>query len=151
MKVVVTVPNDYLGNVTGDLISRRGMIINTDDQRQVVKLVTAEVPLDKLFGYTTSLRGMSQGWASSTMEFLEYRQMPRSLMDEVLAEQAGREEVRPRAARKNGNGRHQGPLIVGRPFKSAPLARRAPAILAIQGQGCRAAFTAWSMPASELR
>jgi len=88
MKVVVTVPNDYLGNVTADLNSRRGMIIDTDD-RGVVKLVTAEVPLDKLFGYTTSLRGMSQGRASSTMEFLEYRQMPRGLMDEVLAEQSG--------------------------------------------------------------
>ena len=81
-------PRDFVGNVTGDLNRRRGMIINTDD-RGVVKLVTAEVPLDKLFGYTTSLRGMSQGRASSTMEFLEYRQMPRSLMDEVLAEQAG--------------------------------------------------------------
>ncbi len=88
MKVVVTVPNDYLGNVTADLNSRRGMIIDTDD-RGIVKLVTAEVPLDKLFGYTTSLRGMSQGRASSTMEFLEYRQMPKSLMDEVLAEQSG--------------------------------------------------------------
>jgi elongation factor G len=85
MKVVVTVPNDYLGNVTGDMMSRRGMIIDTDD-RGVVKLVTCEVPLSEMFGYTTSLRGMSQGRASSTMEFLEYRQMPTNLMKEVLAE-----------------------------------------------------------------
>jgi elongation factor G len=83
MKVVVTVPNDYLGNVTGDMMSRRGMIIDTDD-RGVVKLVTCEVPLSEMFGYTTSLRGMSQGRASSTMEFLEYRQMPAGLMKEVL-------------------------------------------------------------------
>ncbi|MGE4198880.1 MAG: elongation factor G, partial [Phycisphaerales bacterium] len=86
MKVVVTVPNDYLGNVTGDMASRRGMIIDTED-RGVVKLLTCEVPLAEMFGYTTSLRGMSQGRASNTMEFLEYRQMPMSLMKEVLEDQ----------------------------------------------------------------
>jgi elongation factor G len=83
MKVVVTVPEDYIGNVTGDISSRRGMIIDTDD-RGHVKLVTAEIPLSELFGYTTSLRGMSQGRASATMEFLEYRAMPTNLMKEVL-------------------------------------------------------------------
>ncbi|MBX3410569.1 MAG: elongation factor G [Phycisphaeraceae bacterium] len=88
MKVVVTVPNDYLGNVTGDINSRRGMIIDTED-RDPVKLVTCEVPLSEMFGYTTSLRGMSQGRASSTMEFLEYRQMPTSMMKEILEEQQG--------------------------------------------------------------
>jgi elongation factor G len=88
MKVVVTVPNDYLGNVTGDISSRRGMIIDTDD-RGVVKLVTAEIPLDQLFGYTTSLRGMSQGRASATMEFLEYRPMPRSLQEAVVEADRG--------------------------------------------------------------
>jgi len=88
MKVVVTVPNDYLGNVTGDISSRRGMIIDTED-RGVVKLVTCEVPLSEMFGYTTSLRGMSQGRASSTMEFLEYRPMPSSLMKEVVEAQQG--------------------------------------------------------------
>jgi len=88
MKVVVTVPNDYLGNVTGDISSRRGMIIDTDD-RGVVKLVTCEVPLSEMFGYTTSLRGMSQGRASSTMEFLEYRPMPRNLQEEVLEASKG--------------------------------------------------------------
>ena len=85
MKVVITVPNEYLGNVTGDVSSRRGMIIDTDD-RGVVKLVNCEIPLSELFGYTTSLRGMSQGRASATMEFLEYRQMPRSLQEEMLGE-----------------------------------------------------------------
>ncbi len=89
MKVVVTVPNDYLGNVTGDISSRRGMIIDTED-RGVVKLVTCEVPLSEMFGYTTSLRGMSQGRASSTMEFLEYRQMPTGLMKALLEEQQGK-------------------------------------------------------------
>jgi elongation factor G len=83
MKVVVTVPDDYLGNVTGDISSRRGMIIDTDD-RGHVKLVTAEIPLSELFGYTTSLRGMSQGRASNTMEFLEYRAMPASMVKAVI-------------------------------------------------------------------
>ncbi len=85
MKVVVTVPNEYLGNITGDMNARRGMIIDTDD-RGVVKLITCEVPLSEMFGYATALRGMSQGRASNTMEFLQYRQMPAGLMKEVLAE-----------------------------------------------------------------
>jgi elongation factor G len=89
MKVVVTVPNDYLGNVTADMNSRRGMIIDTED-RGVVKLVSCEVPLSEMFGYTTSLRGMSQGRASSTMEFLEYRPMPSSMMKEILEAQSGK-------------------------------------------------------------
>lgn len=83
MKVVVTVPNEYLGNITGDISSRRGMIIDTED-RGVVKLVTSEIPLSELFGYTTAIRGMSQGRASASMEFLEYRQMPAGLMKEIV-------------------------------------------------------------------
>ncbi|MDQ7014237.1 MAG: elongation factor G [Planctomycetota bacterium] len=83
MKVVVISPEDYIGNVTGDLSSRRGMIVDTED-RGVVKAITAEVPLSQMFGYTTTLRGMSQGRASSTMEFLEYRAMPASMAKEVI-------------------------------------------------------------------
>ncbi len=82
MKVVVTVPNEFIGNVTGDMMSRRGLIIDTDD-RGIIKLVTCEVPLSEMFGYTTSLRGMSQGRASNTMEFLEYRPMPANLIKEI--------------------------------------------------------------------
>ncbi|MFG0259233.1 MAG: elongation factor G [Phycisphaerales bacterium JB041] len=83
MKVVVISPEDYIGNVTGDLSSRRGMIVDTED-RGIIKAITAEVPLSQMFGYTTSLRGMSQGRASSTMEFLEYRAMPASMAKEVI-------------------------------------------------------------------
>ncbi len=83
MKVVITVPEDYLGNVTGDISSRRGMIVDTED-RGNAKIVTCQVPLSEMFGYTTALRGMSQGRASNTMEFLEYRQMPASLMKGVV-------------------------------------------------------------------
>ena len=84
MKVVITVPDDYIGNVTGDLSSRRGMIVDTED-RGVVKIVTAEVPLSEMFGYTTVLRGLSQGRASNTLEFQEYRPMPPSMAAEVIA------------------------------------------------------------------
>ncbi|CAN5837066.1 elongation factor G [soil metagenome] len=86
MKVVVTVPEDYFGAVTGDISSRRGMITEQED-RGVVKLVTCEVPLSEMFGYTTTLRSLSQGRASNTMEFMEYRAMPRSLQEEVVKAQ----------------------------------------------------------------
>ncbi len=83
MKVVITTPEDYLGNVTGDLSSRRGMIHDSED-RGNVKIVTAEVPLSEMFGYTTTLRGLSQGRASSVMEFQKYAPMPASLQREVI-------------------------------------------------------------------
>jgi elongation factor G len=92
MKVVVTVPNDYLGNITGDISSRRGMIIDTED-RDPVKMVTSEIPLSELFGYTTSLRGMSQGRASATMEFVEYRAMPASIQREMMEEKSKGEKA----------------------------------------------------------
>ncbi|MCW5765929.1 MAG: elongation factor G [Phycisphaeraceae bacterium] len=83
MRVVVTVPEEYFGAVTGDISSRRGMITEQED-RGPVKLVTCEVPLSEMFGYTTTLRSLTQGRASNTMEFLEYRPMPRNLMEEVV-------------------------------------------------------------------
>ncbi len=84
MKVVVTTPNEYIGNVTGDLSSRRGMILDQED-KGMIKEITAEVPLSELFGYTTVLRGLSQGRAANSMEFQEYRPMPASLQKEVIA------------------------------------------------------------------
>lgn len=84
MKVVITTPEDYLGNVTGDLSSRRGMIMDTED-RGMVKIIHAEVPLSEMFGYTTTLRGLSQGRASNVMEFEKYAPMPRNLQEEVIA------------------------------------------------------------------
>lgn len=86
MKLVVTTPDEFFGNVSGDIASRRGQIVDSE-VRGVVRLVTAEVPLSELFGYTTSLRSMSQGRASSSMEPLTYRIMPDRLKDEVLAKQ----------------------------------------------------------------
>jgi len=83
MKIVVTTPDDYLGNVTGDLNRRRGMIVETE-QRGNTRLVTAEAPLAEMFGYSTTLRGMSQGRASYSMEPLTYRPVPPSTAKEIL-------------------------------------------------------------------
>jgi elongation factor G len=83
MKVSVVTPDEYFGSVSGDLASRRGNIIDSE-LRGVVRIITAEVPLSEMFGYTTSLRGMTQGRATSTMEPAAYRQMPDRLRDEVL-------------------------------------------------------------------
>jgi len=84
MKVVITTPEEFLGNITGDLSSRRGMIVDTID-RGTTKEIIAEVPLSEMFGYTSVLRGLTQGRAANSMEFLEYRPMPASLAREVLA------------------------------------------------------------------
>ncbi|MEM9560681.1 MAG: elongation factor G, partial [Planctomycetota bacterium] len=83
MKVVITTPEEYFGNVTGDLSSRRGMIVEQED-RGIVKQITAEVPLSEMFGYTTVLRGLSQGRAANSMEFLKYAPMPTNLAQEVI-------------------------------------------------------------------
>ncbi|MBL0926261.1 MAG: elongation factor G [Phycisphaerales bacterium] len=87
MKLVVTTPEDYIGSVTGDISSRRGMIVNTEE-RGNTRLITAEVPLSELFGYSTALRSMSQGRASSVMEPLDYRPLPPNLVKEVTAGKA---------------------------------------------------------------
>ncbi len=84
MKVIITTPEDYFGGVSGDLASRRGQITDSE-VRGNARIISAEVPLSEMFGYTTVLRGMTQGRASSTMEPAEYRVMPPSLSEEVLA------------------------------------------------------------------
>ena len=83
MKVIITTPDEFFGSVSGDLSSRRGQI-NDSELRGVVRIINAEVPLSEMFGYTTVLRGMTQGRASSTMEPAEYRLMPENLKKEVL-------------------------------------------------------------------
>jgi elongation factor G len=85
MKVVVTTPEDFVGNVTGDLNRRRGMIVNSD-QRGNTRIVEAEVPLSEMFGYTTELRSMSQGRASSVMEPLKYAPVPTQVKNAILEE-----------------------------------------------------------------
>ncbi len=84
MKVVITTPDEYIGSVTGDVSSRRGMITGTEE-RGNTRLITAEVPLSEMFGYTTVLRSLTQGRATSTMEPLEYRPLPPNMVKEVTA------------------------------------------------------------------
>lgn len=83
MKVVITTPDEYFGSVTGDISSRRGMIVD-QDERGNARIITAEVPLSEMFGYTTALRSMSQGRATSSMEPLEYRPLPPNMVKEVV-------------------------------------------------------------------
>jgi elongation factor G len=85
MKVTITTPEDFLGNVTGDLNKRRGVIV---DQRTSgnSRIIDAEVPLSEMFGYTTELRSMSQGRAASAMEPLKYAPVPSNVQKAVLEE-----------------------------------------------------------------
>ncbi|MEX2216938.1 MAG: elongation factor G [Phycisphaeraceae bacterium] len=83
MKVLVTTPDEFMGNVTGDLNRRRGIIMESE-QRSNTRILTAECPLSEMFGYATAVRGMSQGRASYTMEPLDYRQVPDSVTKTVL-------------------------------------------------------------------
>jgi elongation factor G len=83
MKLVVTTPKDFVGNVTGDLNRRRGLIVNSE-QRGNTRVVEAEVPLSEMFGYTTELRSMSTGRASSVMEPLKYAPVPAGVQREIL-------------------------------------------------------------------
>jgi elongation factor G len=85
MKVVVTTPEEFVGNVTGDLNKRRGVIINSE-QRGHIRIVEAEVPLSEMFGYTTELRSMSTGRASSVMEPLKYAEVPTNVKKAILEE-----------------------------------------------------------------
>ncbi len=83
MKVTVTTPEDFLGNITGDLNRRRAIIAETE-QRGNTRVVTAEAPLSEMFGYATTLRGMSQGRASYAMEPLDYRPVPPNIAKTIL-------------------------------------------------------------------
>jgi elongation factor G len=84
MDVEVVTPEDYLGDVMGDLSSRRGQIAGTED-RGGVKVVTAEVPLSEMFGYSTDLRSKTQGRAVYTMHFGAYKPVPKSVAEEIAA------------------------------------------------------------------
>jgi elongation factor G len=84
MAVEVETPEDFMGNVVGDLSSRRGMIQGMEDQTGGIKLVKAEVPLAEMFGYSTTLRSLSQGRATYTMEFKHYSEAPKSVADAII-------------------------------------------------------------------
>ena len=88
MAVEVETPEDYAGNVMGDLSSRRGMVQGMEDMAGGGKAIKAEVPLSEMFGYSTTLRSMSQGRATYTMEFKHYSEAPRNVAEAIMAARA---------------------------------------------------------------
>ncbi|MBB1604647.1 elongation factor G [Variovorax sp. UMC13] len=88
MAVEVETPEDYAGNVMGDLSSRRGMVQGMEDMMGGGKAIKAEVPLSEMFGYSTTLRSMSQGRATYTMEFKHYAEAPRNVAEAIVAARA---------------------------------------------------------------
>ena len=87
MSVEVVTPEDYMGDIIGDINSRRGQIRNLDD-RDGTKVISALVPLSSMFGYVNSLRSMSQGRAQFTMTFERYDQVPNAIADEIKAKRS---------------------------------------------------------------
>ena len=83
MAVEVETPEEYMGDVMGDLNRRRGIILGMDDNAGV-KLLKAEVPLSEMFGYSTSLRSQTQGRATYTMEFKKYQDAPANVAEAVI-------------------------------------------------------------------
>jgi elongation factor G len=88
MKVEVEVPEDFIGNVIGDLNSRRGQIEGQDTEQGVAK-VTAKVPLAEMFGYATDIRSKTQGRGIFTMEFSHYEEVPRNVAETIIAKSKG--------------------------------------------------------------
>ncbi len=84
MAVVVETPEDYMGNVMGDLSGRRGIVQGMDDIPGGMKEIKAEVPLAEMFGYATQLRSLSQGRATYSMEFKHYSEAPKSVAEAVI-------------------------------------------------------------------
>ncbi|MFW2178162.1 MULTISPECIES: elongation factor G [unclassified Moraxella] len=84
MKVEVETPEDYMGDIMGDLNRRRGMVQGMDDLFGGVKQIRAEVPLAEMFGYATQLRSMSQGRATYSMHFEKYAETPKNVADEII-------------------------------------------------------------------
>ncbi len=87
MKVEVVTPEDYMGDVIGDINSRRGQVSNLEP-RDNIQVVTAKVPLAEMFGYVNSLRSLSQGRAQYTMVFDSYQSVPNNVADEIIAKKS---------------------------------------------------------------
>ncbi len=85
MAVEVETPEDYMGNVMGDLSSRRGIVQGMDDMVGGGKIVRAEVPLSEMFGYSTSLRSLTQGRATYSMEFKHYAEAPKNVSEAIIS------------------------------------------------------------------
>jgi elongation factor G len=92
MKIEVLTPDQYMGDVTGDLNRRRGMLEGMDTKHGV-QVIKAKVPLSEMFGYVTQLRSLSSGRATSTMEFSHYAPAPANVSEEIVAKQKGKVKI----------------------------------------------------------
>ncbi len=90
MKVEVVTPDEYMGDVMGDLNRRRGQLEGMDT-RAGAQVIKAKVPLSEMFGYVTTLRTITSGRASSSMEFSHYVEAPRAVAEEVVARVKGKQ------------------------------------------------------------
>ncbi|MEK6562228.1 MAG: elongation factor G, partial [Candidatus Binatota bacterium] len=88
MAVEVVVPEEFMGEVIGDLSSRRGKVLGMDS-RPAAQVIEARVPLAEMFGYATDLRSMSQGRATYTMQFSHYEPVPATISEEISAKAVG--------------------------------------------------------------
>ena len=88
MKVEVVTPEQFMGDIMGDLNSRRGMILG-QSERGMAKVIEARVPLANMFGYATDIRSMTQGRASYSMEFAHYDKVPRNVAEEIIKQRGG--------------------------------------------------------------
>ncbi len=88
MKIEVTVPEQYYGDVLGDISRRRGQMTG-ESQRANAKIIEAEVPLSEMFGYVTDLRSMTQGRGNYVMQFDHYGECPKFVQDEIIKKSGG--------------------------------------------------------------
>ena len=91
MKVTVTVPEDYMGDVIGDINARRGQIQGTES-RSGTQQIDALVPLSNMFGYATDLRSKTQGRGQYSMEPSHYSEIPKSVADKIIASRVKKED-----------------------------------------------------------
>ena len=89
MEVEVVAPSDYLGDIIGDLSSRRGKVGGMT-QRGEAQVIAAHVPLAEMFGYSTTLRSMSQGRAVYSMQFAHYEEVPKSVAEQIITKAQGK-------------------------------------------------------------
>lgn len=87
MKVEIVTPDDYFGDLMGDVSSRRGSIVGTDD-RNGAKVIDCEIPLSEMFGYATDLRSRTQGRGQYTMQFAHYNEVPKSVAEKIIGDRA---------------------------------------------------------------
>ncbi len=87
MKVEIVTPDDYFGDLMGDVSSRRGNIVGTDD-RNGAKIIDCEIPLSEMFGYATDLRSRTQGRGQYTMQFAHYNEVPKSVAEKIIGDSA---------------------------------------------------------------